>query len=99
MHPEIEFKNISQGEVNVKTVGTREFRATAERSKELFESIRQTITHCDLSQHEASVKIDFEAVLAKDLPNGMKSGSTINLNGRSRFSFKDGKISRIVDIS
>ena len=99
LHPEIEFENISQGEVNVKTHGTREFRATAEQSKELFESRKQTITDCDLSKHEASVKINFEAVLAKDLPKGMKSGDTINLNGRSRFSFKDGKISRIVDIS
>ena len=28
----------------------------------------------------------------------MKSEDTINLNRRSQFSFKDGKISRIVDI-
>ena len=99
LHPEIEFENISQGEVNAKTVGKSEFRATAEQSKQLFESRKQTITHCDLSQDKASVKIDFEAVLAKNIPNGMKSGSTINLNGQSHFSFKDGKISRIVDIS
>ena len=99
LHPKVEFENISEGEVNIKTVGIREFRNIAEQSKELFESRKQTITDCDLSQNETSVKIDFEAVLAQDLPNGMKSGSTINLNGRSQFSFKDGKIFRIVDIS
>ena len=99
LHPEIEFENISKGEVNAKATGVDEFRAIAEQAKELFESRKQTITRCDLSQNEASVEIDYEAVLAKDLHNGMKSGSTINLDGRSQFSFKDGKIFRIVDIS
>ena len=99
LHPEIEFENVSQGEVNAKATGIDEFGAIAEQAKELFKSRKQTITRCDLSRNEASVEIDYEAVLAKDLPNGMKSGSTINLNGRTHFSFKDGKIFRIVDIS
>ena len=99
LHPEIEFENVSDGEIDAKATGIDEFRAIAEQAKELFESRKQTITRCDLSQNEASVEIDYEAVLAKDLHNGMKSGSTINLDGRSQFSFKDGKIFRIVDIS
>ena len=99
LHPEIEFENVFQGEVDAKATGVDGFRAIAEQTKELFKSRQQTITRCDLSQNEASVKINYEAVLAKDLSNGMKSGSTINLDGRSQFSFKDGKIFRIVDIS
>ena len=99
LHPEIEFENVSDGEIDAKATGIDEFRAIAEQANELFKSRQQTITRCDLSQNEASVEIGYEAVLAKDLPNGMKSGSTINLNGRSQFSFKDGKIFRIIDIS
>jgi hypothetical protein len=99
LHPEIEFENISQGEVNAKASGASEFRAMAEQSKALFKSRKQTISRCDISQNEASVAIIYEGILAQDLPNGIKSGSTINLNGRSQFSFKDGKIWRIVDIS
>lgn len=99
LHPEIEFENISQGEISAEATGISEFRAIAEQSKALFKSRKQTISRCDVSQDEASVEIAYEGVLAKDLPNGMKSGSMIKLDGRSQFSFQDGKISRIVDIS
>ena len=34
-----------------------------------------------------SSKIDFEAVLAKDLPKGTRSGDTMKLNEQSKFSF------------
>jgi hypothetical protein len=37
--------------------------------------------------------------LASDLPNGMKAGETLRLNGRSEFTFCDGKIYRIKDVS
>ena len=63
LHLEIEFENISRRKVNIKTVGQKEFRAIAEQSRELFKSRKQTITHCDLSQDETSVNLDFEAVL------------------------------------
>jgi hypothetical protein len=43
--------------------------------------------------------LKYEGILAQDLPNGIKFVSTINFNGRSQFSFKDGKIWRIADIS
>lgn len=99
LHPEIEFKNISQGKVTVKVTGTEEFRAIAEQSKALFKSRKQTINGYDLSKDEVFIEILYEGVLATDLPNGMKPGETINLNGRSQFLFKDGKIARIIDIS
>ena len=99
LHPKVEFKNVAQGEVKTKTIGVDEFRALAEQSKTLFESRKQTIHRCNISQNKASVEISFKGVLANDLPNGMKSGSIINLNGRSQFSFANGKIVRIVDIS
>ena len=98
LHPKVEFENISQSEVNIKTVGANEFRTLAEQSKALFEIRKQTIKSYDISQDEASVEISVRGILANDLPNGMKSSSTIKFDGRSQFSFKDGKIFRIVDI-
>jgi hypothetical protein len=63
-------------------------------------AIKKAIAILNIEQFdEASVAIIYEGILAQDLPNKIKSGSTINLNGRSQFSFKDGKIWRIVDIS
>jgi hypothetical protein len=38
------------------------------------------------------------AVVAADLPNGIKKGQVLNLSGRSEFEFQDGAISKITDI-
>ena len=43
--------------------------------------------------------IVYEGVLAVDLPNGMKAGEELRINGCSEFEFKDGKIYRITDFS
>lgn len=99
LHPDIEFKNISGGEVNAKASGIEEFRELAERSKKGFSSRNQKITGINLDEDKIVVEIAFEGVLASDLPNGMKTGANLRLNGHSEFSFLDGKIVRITDIS
>jgi hypothetical protein len=40
-----------------------------------------------------------EGALASDLPNGMKAGEALHLSWRSEFTFRDGKIYRIIDVS
>lgn len=57
------------------------------------------ITSFETKDDQAFMGIDYEGVLASDLPNGMKAGETLRLNGRSEFTFRDGKIYRIADIS
>ena len=57
------------------------------------------ITNFTSEGDQASIEISYEAVLAMDLPNGMKKGEVMNLMGRSEFVFKDGKIWRLTDIS
>ena len=47
----------------------------------------------------ASIDVDYEGVLASDLPNGMRAGETLRLTGRSEFAFADGRIVSIRDIS
>ncbi|MDJ0568471.1 MAG: nuclear transport factor 2 family protein [Pleurocapsa sp. MO_192.B19] len=99
LHPEIEFKNISGGEVDSTLIGKSEFRAMAEESKAFFKLRKQTINRYDISNDRASIDISYEGVLATDLSNEMKSGETIRLDGRSEFFFKDGKIYRIIAVS
>jgi ketosteroid isomerase-like protein len=99
IHPDIEFKNVSGGEVNATTSGAGDFRLLAEKSSELFRSRKQKILTFWSNADQASVAVAFEGVLASDLPNGMKAGETLRLNGRSEFTFCDGKIYRIKDVS
>jgi ketosteroid isomerase-like protein len=99
IHPDSEFKNMSGGEVNATASGAKEFRQLAERSKDLFTSRKQTITGFEVNSDQASVEIAYEGVLACDLPNGMKAGEALSLNGRSEFTFRDGKIFGLRDIS
>ena len=99
IHPDIEFENITSGVVNATARGTEQFKALAEQSKYFFSSRKQTITNFTSEGDQASIEISYEAVLAMELPNGMKKGEIMNLKGRSEFVFKDGKIWRLTDIS
>jgi ketosteroid isomerase-like protein len=99
LHPDVEFRNISGGEVNASASGAEEFRRLAEQSKGLFSSRRQEITRFESDGNTAAVDISYEGVLASDLPNGMNAGDMLRLEGRSEFGFRDSKIHRITDYS
>ncbi len=74
VHPDVIFKNVSGGEVNATAVGIDELRELANQSKAMFSSRQQTITGFSSSGNCATVGIEYEGVLATDLPNGMKAG-------------------------
>jgi len=100
LHPDIVFQNISNGEINAETHGIEAFRTLAEQSKSLFISRKQTITNVETNETQTCIDIAFEATLAIDLPNlpnGLKAGELLQLQGRSEFTFCDGKIVSIVD--
>jgi hypothetical protein len=99
VHPSLEFKNISNGTVNASASGIEELRALAEQSKSLYSERHQTILAFEITPDCAVVSIAFRAVIATDLPNGLKKGQEITLSGRSEFRFRDGVISQITDIS
>lgn len=100
LHPDVEFANISDGNVNATASGADEFYQMANQSKTLFTSRQQTVMAFDApAADKASIEVAYEGVLASDLPNGMKAGDVLKLNGRSEFEFKDDRISRIVDYS
>lgn len=99
VHPQVEFKNISAGVVNASTKGVAELRTLAQQSLSLFSERHQKIESFELQDHVAVATIAFRAVVAADLPNGLKKGQVLNLSGRTEFEFQDGAISKITDIS
>ncbi len=98
-HPDIEFKNVSGGEVSAIASGIEQFRVLAEQSEKMFSSRQQTIKTFAAAGDRASTEIDYAGVLAVDLPNGMKAGETLQLTGHSDFIFQDQKIYRLTDYS
>ena len=99
VHPQVVFRNVTGGAVNAEAIGADQFRELALQSKALFSSRKQTVTRAEFSGGTATVDIAYEAVLAVDLPGGMKAGQRLALSGQSQFAFADGKISKITDSS
>ena len=99
LHPEIQFKNITAGEVTMKIDGLAAFKSQAESVLPFFTERKQTITGVDNSNGQTEISIDYKAILATDLPNGLKAGEELDLKGKSVFRFQDGLIIGIDDIS
>ncbi|WP_433922931.1 nuclear transport factor 2 family protein [Paenibacillus taichungensis] len=99
LNENIHFRNISKGEVNSETKGIQEFRTLAEQSIKVFSQRRQVIKNIIFAGDKAEVDIDYEGILSRDLPNGMKAGETLKLQGKSIFQMKDKKIILIEDHS
>lgn len=99
VHPEIEFVNVSEGEINALARGAEAFRALAEQSADLFSSRRQTVIDFEPGEQGVVVQVSWEGVLAVDLPNVGGRGDRLRLRGSSEFTFRDGLIYRLVDRS
>lgn len=97
--PDIQFENVSRGEVNAKTSGKAEFEVLARQSARLFSHRKQMVKTIRIERDNAFVEIEFEGILAQDMPNGLKAGQRLALQGTSEFVFKNGFISSIVDRS
>ncbi|WP_057936328.1 nuclear transport factor 2 family protein [Algoriphagus resistens] len=95
----IVFENISNDTVDLRTVGLKAFKKQAELAKQYFKQRKQTIESWEFRDSIVIINIDYQAILAIDLPNGLKSGDTLILKGKSEFEFMDGKINRIADKS
>ena len=93
------FENIADEKVTLRTEGLAAFTKQAESAKEYFKEREQTIESWHFKKSKVSIDISYKAILAIDLPNGMKSGDTLELKGRSEFEFENGKINGILDIS
>lgn len=98
LHDNIIFKNIQDGETNLLLQGKKEFRQQAELTKTYFKERQQNITSVKHSEDQTEIEIDYYAVLAADMPNGLKKGNEFRLTGKSIFKFSDDRIIELTDI-
>lgn len=99
LHESINFKNITNGDVNAQTQGIEEFRVLAEQSAQIFSQRYQVVKSIAFTDDKAEVEIDYEGILSVDLPNGMKAGESVKLQGKSIYQMKDEKLVLIEDYS
>lgn len=97
IHPEIQFKNISDGKVTLALEGLNAFKEQANAAVHYFSKRSQRILNWQFLGHQVNIDIQYEAVLAMDLPSGLKKGDVFKLKGSSEFTFKDGEIITLTD--
>ncbi len=98
-HDDIVFENISNGIVTISLSGLSAVKEQADLAKQIFSKRKQTITAVMHRSYETEVDIDNHAILAKDLPHGLKKGEVLNLKGKSIFKFSGDEIISLTDIS
>ena len=96
---QIKFENISNGVTNMTLTDLNSFREQAEQAKKIFTTRKQTIKSWTHQDNLTEIEIEYNAVLAIDLPNGLKKDDILNLEGKSIFKFSKDKIIELTDIS
>jgi ketosteroid isomerase-like protein len=102
LHPDVQFEHSTNGDVTVRLEGKAAFEAQATRAAAWFTERTQHVTAFRWQEEQderAEVDVDYFAITATDLPNGIKVGTTLQFSGRSVFSFNDELIAFIQDFS
>ncbi len=99
LHPDITFENVADGTVTLRTEGKAAFEAQAEQAVNMFTERNQHIKSFRFHNERAEADIDYFAITAVDFPNGLRAGTVLQLIGQSVFTFRDGLIASIQDIS
>lgn len=100
MANDVLFENVHDGNITMSLNGKDAFLEQAMSVLDLFATRKQTITSVLQRNNISEITIDYEAKLAKDLPNGLVKGQELRLKGKSIFEFSDdGKIMKLVDVS
>ena len=96
---DVRFENYSGNQLTAEANGIDEFRMLAERAKSIFSEREQRITDLEFGHDSAIASIAYRGKLAADIPNGPPAGTVLDLQGKSEFSFNQGKITKIADRS
>jgi len=99
LHPDVQFEHSTNGDVTVRLDGRAAFEGQATRAAAWFSERTQRVTAFRWQDEQAEATIDYFAITATDLPNGIKAGTTLQFSGRSVFSFRDELIAFIQDFS
>lgn len=96
---DVRFCNISAGAVTAQADDREAFRAMAEFGATAFSSRRQRVTSAITVADTTLVRIAYEAVVARDLPNGWRAGQSLAFEGASLYRLRDGLIVELIDES
>ncbi|MCZ3366999.1 MULTISPECIES: nuclear transport factor 2 family protein [Methanobacterium] len=99
VHKDVEFKNITNGVINVQLKGLKALKEQAEQATNLFDEREMKIIEHVIKGNTVETKIKFEGTFTVDVPDGPKAGELVKINGKSIFQFEEGKIILIEDIS
>ncbi|MGS2762323.1 nuclear transport factor 2 family protein [Sinomicrobium sp. M5D2P9] len=99
LHTDICFENIHGDETTLTTQGISEFEEQAGKATRIFTEREQVVNSFQTHGNQTIVSISYTGILACDLPNGLKKGDIIKLNGKSVFTFREGKIIHLRDES
>lgn len=100
MDESVQFKNVSDGKVNMELDGIDAFRQQAQEATAYFSERTQTINSVKHENGAVEIEVAYVAIAAGDLPNGWRKGQEIHLSGTSVFTFsKENRIISITDIS
>ena len=99
LQPDVQFEHSTNGDVTVRLASKEAFESQAIRAAAWFSERTQRITAFRWLDEQAEADIDYFAVTATDLPNGVKAGATLRFSGYSRFSFREELIAFIQDFS
>ena len=99
MDDDVKFENIADGVVTLSLEGKDALKVQAGNAKNLFKKRKQTITHYSFGKDYVEIRVNYSAIVAIDLPEGIKAGDSLELKGRSIFMFKDNKIIELKDIA
>lgn len=94
---DVVFRNVAGNVVNMEVYGMTSLRELAEKTKDLFRTRKQGIKKIDFQGDLVRVDITFDAEFGIDLPNGVKAGDKMSVEGYTEFTFTDGLISSISD--
>ena len=90
---DIVFENYTGDTLDLEIEGLDGFIKQAESATSFFKERKQTITSWQFDTDLVRITIDYEGILAVDLPNGMKSGDTLQLKGVFRiYNLKEIKL-------
>lgn len=95
---DISFINYCNDEIDFQVKGLEEFERLARTSIEFFETRTQKIINAIYSDVAVAIEVTYLAVPKVDLPNGIKKGQVVEIEGKSFFRIKNRKISEIIDV-
>lgn len=99
LHEGIVFENISGGKVKMSIRGIENFKKQAEAAVTYFSERDQKIESMGFHDAIVTVEIAYTGIPAIDFPNGVKKGEVMKLKGVSEFTFENGEIISIRDLS